>query len=288
MRGKTGAPDELRQRLGRLLVCIAMAYVGFAGVAAGILVQRGASMTAAVSTPSNSAAEPPETARPEVRAILTGKVRNVFGDPVPGAELRISAKALTTGPDGAYRLEEAPLGPHEIVVEAPGYATLKVWVDIQPGLNEADLKYDSGLKPERFATDFHVFVNKPISGPERLYATIAFANPEDQDYLVEDMVVYDPMGQPVYDLTGDFEELTRLATALGELPVVSQPQPGMVIPAGGVYSNDLPPAPHPIPNGRYVLMVKYRPAFRSGKVRVHVLSVVDVADVDEDWNPHLP
>ncbi|WP_020075028.1 carboxypeptidase regulatory-like domain-containing protein [Cryocola sp. 340MFSha3.1] len=58
---------------------------------------------------------------------VSGTVRDTAGDPIAGVTVQLdTGETTTTGPDGVYRFEEVPTGPHTATVTVPAGYTLAV------------------------------------------------------------------------------------------------------------------------------------------------------------------
>jgi len=58
----------------------------------------------------------------------------VSGSPIAGATVTLAGLSTTTGANGSFVLEDVPVGPAELVVEAPGYDVYRQTINVMPGM----------------------------------------------------------------------------------------------------------------------------------------------------------
>lgn len=64
---------------------------------------------------------------------IYGKVLNESGQPIPGAQVRVSLViVVNTQPDGTYRVPTVPTGDQPVDASAPGYQTVSMVVKVEP------------------------------------------------------------------------------------------------------------------------------------------------------------
>ncbi len=79
-------------------------------------------------------------------ALLQGRVTTAAGEPVPAVRVGVGAVATTTGDDGAYWLEGAPLGRQDVMFLHPSYGRQAKPVEIEAGGNVLDLAFAPGVE----------------------------------------------------------------------------------------------------------------------------------------------
>lgn len=66
---------------------------------------------------------------------VSGKVVDIVsGSPIVGATVRLGDLSTTTDANGNFVLQDVPVGPAELVVEAPGYDVYRQTINVVPGM----------------------------------------------------------------------------------------------------------------------------------------------------------
>lgn len=228
-------------------------------------------------------------AAPGVTAVgnLSGQVRNVLGDPVPGAEVKIADTVSYADENGLYYLGGIPIGQHVLELSAPGYQKTQLLIQVEAGENRTPITLDTGLWPEEFTASFHLFTNPASNGEEALYGLFGMANGLDRNVYVSEIALFDPAGNLIYDLVTNEEARRQFLMPMEEISMQGFEEQYLVVPEHIVLENELPILPPPQP-GVYQLSITYglQPDFALENGTT--LHFFDEPEPDPDWNPRFP
>lgn len=73
------------------------------------------------------------TPDPLQQGLVSGRVEDPDGNPVPSAQVRLGQHAALSGADGRFYLPHLPAGPHLVEVQATGYRSASGSLTVQPG-----------------------------------------------------------------------------------------------------------------------------------------------------------
>ncbi|MGE5576570.1 MAG: carboxypeptidase regulatory-like domain-containing protein [Syntrophothermus sp.] len=222
------------------------------------------------------------------KASVTAFVCNIFGDPVAGAQVRIGQVQAMTDTRGYFLLEEVPLGPQELVVKAAGYQPLIRKIPVDNGRNIVDMKYDTGLWPNDFRVDFHVFANVDRTGSLKLFGEVGVANGGSDAYYLLDASVSGPNDEQVQDLLETEDDYRDFAGSYGDDNFVARPRMAVVFAPQTHDKVDLKPHPGPVLGGEYKLTVVYASGEDWARGQSQTMVLTAHAFLDSDWNPHSP
>lgn len=218
------------------------------------------------------------------------ELRNIFGDHVEGAEVLIGDRyKMVTDEFGVASMSGLPIGSVEVTVSAEGYRTVKQVIHLGPGKNEVVFRNDSGLVPDGFAVDFHVFWSTASGGLARGIAEIAIYNGSSRPVYVTECDILHAEQASTLRLLGSEEAFSNFAASPSSVVIVSQPEMAVSIDAEQiVYAN---PVVLPwTPRDGDVLSLRVVStndlAIAPDKRNVRILS--DEMDYDADWDPHVP
>lgn len=218
---------------------------------------------------------------------LSGQVRNVLGDPVPGAQVRLADLIVSTDAKGMYYLEGVPIGQHVLELSAPGYQTTRLFVQVEAGKNQTPITSDTGLWPERLLVSFHLFTNPGENGEDVLYGLLGMANGLEQSVYVRKVALFDPSGNLIYDLVTHEDARRQFLLPMEEIAMQGFTEEYLVVPGHIVFENELPLLPPP-QFGVYSLSVAYglQPDFSLEEA--YILQLSEEPEADPDWNPRFP
>lgn len=218
---------------------------------------------------------------------VSGTVHDVFGDPVPLAEVWFDDRLGRADESGAYHIAELPVGSYDVRVEARGYQLRTFRYTVYEGESSPRIKYESGLWPEVFAIDFHVF--HPPNRSERLYGVIGLANPNTSPIFLTSMYVLDRDDHIVQDFLGDIDRVQSFVLTYGSTRLSLEPTPAILVPGRGTVTHiEMKPFTSTESDAPFTLVVTYaeRDEYRTQKGR-RAEKVVS-PQVEEDYNPHSP
>lgn len=217
-----------------------------------------------------------------VYGTITSQVRNVFGDPVPYAVVHIGGRTIQADQNGNFILEG--LAPDRYVMEifAGGYERYKWEITVGEGNNTPIIKYDSGLWPEKFLADFHVF----YASNDRLFGLVGFANGSHETIYVSSATIIDPNGNAIIDVLRQHDGFNYYNYLSNKVEVVETPEPALRIPSKAWVNGEIPPITGPFPPGTYHLEILYGNQEEHEKQQYQRIQYSDQGD--NNWNPHLP
>jgi len=224
---------------------------------------------------------------PSDRGTVEGVVCDVFGDPIPGAVLRILDTAVTADHSGRFRIEDVPLGPAQLVIEAEGFQQAAVAISVEPGVNYPQIVGDTGLWPADFSVRFHVFTNSPENGDTQLlFGLVEIANPRKDAVFISQIEVRDPNWEMVHDLL-ESEAVINHISQTYDLQLATNPVPAYVIPSRSRVVLELDALPQPAA-GMYHLLLVYAAPDDHRQGRFQIIHLADEMDFDPDLDPHIP
>ncbi len=219
------------------------------------------------------------------RGNVSGTVHDIFGDPIPHAQVQFGERITRADERGSYRLDGLPVGSHDVRVAADQHQPRAFRYSVYEGESSPRIKYDSGLWPESFAIDFHIF--HPPSRPDPLYGLIGLANPENGPIYVTSMKVVTRDGSVVQDFMEDVEGIQRFVFTYGSTRLSLEPSPAIVIPARGAVTH-IEMQPFPPDSDQYSLVVTYSTRSEYRAQNEKRAEKVAAPSVEEDYNPHSP
>jgi hypothetical protein len=226
----------------------------------------------------------PALSSTESLATLEGQVRNVFGDPVPFAVLILGDHLVQADNIGAFRITNLKPGRHTLEIFAGEYAKYMREIQVEAGMNYPTIKYESGLWPQVFLVDFHVFYKEN----DEIFGMVGFANGTNEPIYIERASIINPSGEAITDIFHDRNGFDYYLDLSNKLEVVHEPQKALKWAPRMVQGGEVTPLKGYFPPGPYSLEVHY--AFQEGHNlgQYHVLTVIDYLDLEDNWDPHLP
>lgn len=225
---------------------------------------------------------------PTPKGIVRLSVRNVFGDPVPGAMVELNGERLITGEGGVVEFLDVPARLHTLHIEAKGYHPLQMTLRVNEGLNEPIIKYDSGLFPADFAVDFHVFHANDPKEEQDVFIQIGWSNGTQHPVLIRWFEVTDQNGKRLAPILDSPEGYRRLSLMYTALKLVTQPYALELRPLQTV-TIDLPliqAVPEQL--GAVRLRILYGTAEQHNANDYEELEFIVYPVLETDFNPHRP
>ena len=215
---------------------------------------------------------------------LEGQVRNVFGDPIPYAVILLGEQLVQADNTGCFQIGNLNPGRYTLEIFAGEYEKYKREIQIETGVNSPPIKYETGLWPQTFLVDFHIFYKEK----DQILGIAGFANGSSKPIFIQRATLFDPRGEAVADLLHDHDGFAYYANLSSKLEVVEEPQKALKWAPRMWQSGEFPPLQGPFQPGPYTLEVHY--AFEEGHNLglYHTLQITDHLDLDANWNPHLP
>ena len=155
---------------------------------------------------------PTRSVSPLQTGTIEGVVQTEAGQPLPQARVRADKHNVMTGPDGGYRLERMPIGKVVVTVQALGYQTASLTVQVGEGaVTRADFK----LRTATYALD-EVVTNATAEGLQRRSAKAAVSgvaaasiaqerfNTEEYRHIVEN-AWRSPLRDPLSTFSSDVD-----------------------------------------------------------------------------------
>ena len=194
-------------------------------------------------------------------SIVEGRVKDVFGDPLPMAEVTLGKHTTTTDEMGNFSFEDLKPGLYKLMVKAKGYLEYDYEFLAEIGRNHIEIREENGLKPTNFAVDFHVFYAPTYVKKEELFVLVGLFNGTKSKVVIESLNLVEP---------GAFEgEKIALITEA----IILEPASLKKLELSGIAS--------PITQGVYLLQVEYQIKGEKLFWEFH-----DTAQYDADWDPH--
>ncbi|NLO65960.1 MAG: carboxypeptidase regulatory-like domain-containing protein [Firmicutes bacterium] len=216
---------------------------------------------------------------------LQTRVCSVFGDPICHAVVMIQNRLVQADNTGFFAMENLQPGRSTIEIFAGGYAKYRREINLEPGMNSPPLKYDTGLWPQEFLVDFHVFYKET----GEVLGIAGFANGSDQPLYIHRAVLLDPKGKMIIDLLHDHDGFAYYAGLSSRINVVDEPQKALVWPGRMWQTGEFPPIAGYFSPGLYTLEVHYGFLDEHEQGEYRVIGLTDHLDLEENWSdPHLP
>ncbi len=216
--------------------------------------------------------------------IVSSRIHNVFGDPIPYAVVHLNGRIAQADSTGHFTIEEIYPNRYDIEIFAGGYGRYRWGIQVEEGINTPVIKYDTGLWPQFFLTDFHVFHHNS----DKIFSIIGFANGSNEPLYIHRVTIYSPRNETPMELLDTREVLEHFLSLSGKLSLVENPQVALRLAPQSWFSGSLPPLDGPAAKGTYTLEVHVgteddheRGAYRVDRIKDHL-------DMDSNWNPHLP
>ncbi len=265
-------------RLGKFSLLLLGAYVLMAYIIVVTIIIReelaivDASKVISVLNPSRGA------------SIIEGQVRNVFGDPIPHGVVIVGEQLVQADNTGTFRVTNLSPGRMVIEIFAGDYARYTREIQVEKGINSPTIKYETGLWPQVFLVDFHVYYREH----DEIFGVLGFANGSTEPIYIQKASILSPSGEFVTDILHDHDGFTYYADLSNRLEIVEDPQKALKWASSMVQGGEFAPVKGSFPPGPYTLEVHY--AFEEGHNlgQYQVLTVTDHLDLDNNWGPHLP
>lgn len=215
---------------------------------------------------------------------LKGQVRNVFGDVIPHAVVIVGNYITQADNMGVYSLTNLEEGRYKMEILAGDYEHYQKEVQLEPGTNTPTIKYDSGLWPQVFLVDFHIFFKEH----NQIFGMLGFANGTEQELYIERATLLSPTGEVITDLLHDGDGFAYYLDLSNKLELVEEPQKALKWAPRMVQNGEFAPIEGYFRPGPYSLEVHY--AFEEGHKlgQYQIFTITDHLDLANDWNPHLP
>lgn len=215
---------------------------------------------------------------------IQGQVRNVFGDPVPHGVIIVGERIVQADNTGTFSVPNLTPGRHILEIFAGDYAKYSREIQVEEGVNSPTIKYETGLWPQVFLVDFHIF----YQASNGIFGMVGFANGTTESIYIERATLLDQDGEVVTDILHDNNGFSYYANLSSRLEVVEEPQKALKWAPRMVQGGEFSPVKGSFRPGPYSLEVHF--AFRAGHDlgQYQVVTITDHLDLDNDWNPHLP
>ncbi|HKM43237.1 MAG TPA: hypothetical protein VJZ70_04535 [Limnochordia bacterium] len=215
---------------------------------------------------------------------LEGQLRNVFGDPVPFGVVVVGDHLVQADNIGAFRMTNLNPGRFTLEIFAGDYAKYSREIQVEEGMNHPTIKYESGLWPQVFLVDFHIF----YKGDDEIFGMAGFANGTGAPIYIQRATILSPKGEVVTDILHDNDGFQYYTDLSNLLEIVEEPQKALKWAPRMVQGGEFPPLRGYFPPGPYTLEVHY--AFKEGHElgQYQVLTITDHLDLDNNWHPHIP
>ncbi len=216
--------------------------------------------------------------------ILSTRIHNIFGDPIPHAVVFIDGRVVQADATGFFIVENLKPQRYFLEIFSGEYQPYKWEVLIDEGTNNPPIKYDTGLWPQFFLPDFHVFHNHT----NELFGLVGFANGSDQPLYIHRATIYDPDGNIILDLFEHPELVEYYQVLSTKVELVTTPQQALRLPSKTWINGEIPPINTSTASGIYQLEVHYGTTADHQNGIYKVRRVEDVLRANPNWNPHLP
>lgn len=224
----------------------------------------------------------PVLSNPLGQAHIRSYVRNVFGDPLPYAVVHINGRVAQADNTGLVELNNLKPGRYEMDIFAGNYQPRTIEVHLEGGHNSPVIKYDTGLWPEYFLVDFHIY----YSGDQRLLGLTGFANGSDEPIFIHRAELISPQGEVITDFLHDHDGFAYYADFSSKIEVVGEPQLALKWPPRTWQPAEFPPIPGLFRSGMYTLKVHYGDATEHQSGRYRIFEITDHLDYELTGNPH--
>lgn len=216
--------------------------------------------------------------------ILRTQIRNVFGDPVPYGVVFINNRIVQGDSTGTFEAASLKPGRYTIQIFAGGYEKYSWEIQIEEGMNSPPIKYETGLWPEFFLVDFHIF----FRDDSQVLGIVGYANSSEEPIYIRQATLLNPQGEVITDLLHDNDGFKYYADLSSKVDIVEEPQKALKWAPRMWLSGEFPPIKGDFRPGLYTLEVHYG-TFDDHKLgRYRVLQIQDHLDLESNWNPHLP
>lgn len=215
--------------------------------------------------------------------ILEGNVCNVFGDPVPHAVIAVGDSLIQADNRGAFSLNNLQPGRYTLEIFAGDYEKYSKEIHIEEGTNRPSIKYDTGLWPQVFLVDFHIF----YKDHDEVLGILGFANGTADPIYISKAVLLNPRKQVILDLLGDLGGFEYYSDLSSKIQLVHTPEKALKWAARLVQNGEFPPIQGDFRPGPYTLEVHYGNLKDHEKGRYSIFTITDHLDLNSNWNPHL-
>lgn len=221
---------------------------------------------------------------PRGSSTIEGQVRNVFGDPVPHGVIIAGEQLVQADNTGSFRITNLSPGRLTLEIFAGDYAKYTREIQVEEGVNHPTIKYETGLWPQVFLVDFHIFYKEH----DEIFGMIGFANGTTEPIFLQRASILSPKGEVITDILHDHDGFAYYTDLSNRLEIVKGPQKALKWAPRMVQSGEFTPIQGNFPLGLYSLEVHY--AFQEGHDlgQYQVLTITDHLDLDNNWDPHLP
>lgn len=192
-------------------------------------------------------------------SVVEGKVKDVFGDPLPQAKVKLGSQTTYTDEIGFFNFEDQRPGLYRLIVEIEGYEKYDYDFLAELGRNHIEIREENGLKPTDFSVDFHVFYAPTYDSGEQLFVYVGLYNGKRQKITIERITLLKPNGHIEIELVE--EPFVLGIFELKRIEVVGINEP--------------------VRQGTYHLEVEYKE-----KDETKIIQLYDTAQFDDDWDPH--
>lgn len=215
---------------------------------------------------------------------LQGQVRNVFGDPIPHAVIIIADRLVQADNTGTFSVHELNPGRHTLEIFAGDYEKYNREIQLEIGMNNPPIKYETGLWPSLFLVDFHIFYKET----NQVFGLVGFANGSTEPIYIQRATLSDVKGNVITDILHDRNGFQYYAELSNKLEITEEPQRALKWAPRMWQSGEFSPLEGVFHPGPYSLEVHYGLAEEHKLGQYRVLVITDHLDLDNDWNPHLP
>lgn len=215
---------------------------------------------------------------------VNGQVRNVFGDPIPYGVVIIGDYIIQADNTGVFSITNLEPGRYSLEIYAGDYARYTRDIQVEEGMNQPTIKYDTGLWPQFFLVDFHVF----YKNDHEIFGIAGFANGTDDPIYIEKATLLDPQGEVITDILHDNDGFNYYLGLSNRLEIVSEPQKALKWASRMAQGGEFSQIEGSFAPGPYSLEVHY--AFQEGHDlgQYQTVTITDHLDLDDNRNPHLP
>lgn len=220
----------------------------------------------------------------DINATLSARVHNIFGDPVPYAVIVIDNQITQADSTGFFTIENLEPKRYALEIFAGEYQPYNWDILIDKGTNNPTIKYDTGLWPQFFLPDFHVFHNNS----NQLFGLVGFANGAKEHLYIHRATIYDSEEKMILDLFTNPDILEYYQMLSNKVEITSTPQTALKLPPKTWISGEIPPIDSQLTEKFYYLEIHYGTEKDHLKGTYQVRQIIDSLDADSNLNPHLP